>query len=129
MTPSAPVPLRILLADDYPAFLRSITRFLALHNCEIVGTVQDGARLLDEAIRLQPDAIVLDLNMPNVNGLQACRTIRDAVPAAKIIVLTAETDNNVKQLVLSAGASALVTKQSVGTHLVPAIRSACGDRH
>jgi DNA-binding NarL/FixJ family response regulator len=105
--------LRVLVADDYPPFLAAIERFLTEHDCDIVGKVEDGACLLEAATRLEPDAILVDLKMPNVNGLQAGHIVRRAVPRSKIIVLTAETDASV------------VTKQLMGTDLVVAIRLAC----
>jgi DNA-binding NarL/FixJ family response regulator len=85
-------------------------------------------RLLEEAARLRPDAILLDLNMPNMNGLQACEKLRRAVPGSKIIVLTAETDAEVTQRALALGASSVVTKQCVGADLMTAIRLACDDQ-
>jgi DNA-binding NarL/FixJ family response regulator len=121
--------LRVLLADDYPAFITAVGRLLARHDYEVVGEVEDGARLLPEAVRLQPDVIVLDLHMPNVNGLDACRDLRRVIPRSKIIVVTAETDADVRQEALAAGASAVVSKQAVGQDLLPAIRMAAVDQH
>ena len=70
---------RVLLADDYPDILKAVARLLAL-DCEVVGTVADGGALLEAAQRLQPDVIVLDLSLPNVDGLEACRQIARAHP-------------------------------------------------
>ena len=75
---------RVLLADDYPEMVTAIGRWLAL-DCEVVGSVADGGAVLEAARRLQPDVIVLDLNMPNVNGLEACRQITQANPEIKVI--------------------------------------------
>jgi CheY-like chemotaxis protein len=116
---------RVLLADDHPAFILAIGRLLA-PDYEVVGSVKDGARLLEEAVRLQPDVIVLDLNMPSMNGIHACRELRRMIPRTRIVVLTAEDDAVVRQVVLAAGASAFVEKQVVGTDLLPAVRVACG---
>ena len=116
---------RVLLADDYPGFIAAIGRLLAQH-CEVVGSVEDGARLLEEAARLQPDVIVLDLHMPAMNGIDACRELTRTLPRARIIVLTAEDDAVVRKVVLAAGASAFIEKQAVGTDLLPAVRNACG---
>ena len=120
--------LRVLLADDYPAFITAIGRLLARHGYEVVGRVEDGAGLLKEAVRLRPDIIVLDLHMPNVNGIDACRELRRVVPRTKIIMLTAETDADVTQGALVAGASAVVSKYAIGEDLLPAIRMACVDQ-
>jgi DNA-binding NarL/FixJ family response regulator len=121
--------LRVLLADDYPAFITAIRRLLARHDYEVVGEVEDGANLVSEAVRLQPDVIVLDLHMPNVSGLDACRDLRRIIPRSKIILLTAETDADVRQGALAAGASAVVTKQAIGQDLLPAIRMASLEQH
>ena len=120
--------LRVLLADDYPAFITAIGRLLARHGYEVVGGVEDGAGLLTEAVRLQPDIIVLDLHMPNVNGIEACRELRRVIPQTKIIMLTAESESDVTQGALVAGASAVVSKYAIGEDLLPAIEMACVDR-
>jgi DNA-binding NarL/FixJ family response regulator len=68
----------------------------------VVGSVEDDARLLEEAARLQPDVIVLDLHMPAMNGIDACRELTRTLPGARIIVLTAEDDAVVRRVVLAA---------------------------
>ena len=117
---------RILLADDHPPFMAAVGRLLAQHDCDVVGSVGDGARLIEEAARLQPDVIVLDLNMPGMNGLDACRELTRTTPRPTIIVLTAENDADVTAAVLAAGASALVDKQAVSTDLPRAVSVAWG---
>ena len=79
---------RVLLADDYPDIVKAVSRLLAL-DCEIVGTVADGSALLETAQRLQPDVIVLDVNLPNVDSLAACREITRVNPEMKVIMFTA----------------------------------------
>ena len=117
---------RVLLADDHPRLIAAIGRLLAQDDCEIVGSVEDGARLLEEAARLQPDVIVLDLFMPVMDGLNACRELTRMLPRTKIIVLTAVDDGIVKQAVLAAGAFAFIDKREISTDLLPAVRAACG---
>jgi len=120
--------LRVLLADDYPGFITAIARLLAQDGHEVVGTVGDGAQLVEEAIRLQPDLILLDLQMPNIHGIDACVELRRVIPRTKIIMLTAETDTAVRERVLAAGASAFITKQAVVSELPAAIERICADR-
>lgn len=115
----------MLLADDHQGFIAAIGRLLSEHDYEVVGSVEDGDRLLEEATRLQPDVIVLDLSMPHMSGVNACRELTRLVPRTRIVVLSAENDADVRQVVLAAGASAFVDKQMVGTHLLPAVRAAC----
>src|SRR3954463_12883281 len=99
---------RVLLADDYPDMVKAVSRLLAL-DCEIVGSVSDGSALLEMAQRLQPDVIVLDLNLPSVDSLEACREITRVNPAMKVIVFTA-MDPSAGQAFVAAGASAFVSK-------------------
>ena len=91
-----------------------------------MGSAGDGARLLEEAARLQPDVIVLDLFMPEMDGLKACRELTRMLPRTRVIVLTAEDDPVIKQAVLAAGAFAFIDKRAIGTDLLPAVRAACG---
>jgi CheY-like chemotaxis protein len=65
---------QVLVADDHPEVMKAVCRLLAL-DCEVVGSVTDGSAVLEAAHRLQPDVIVLDLNLPNINGLEACSQI------------------------------------------------------
>ncbi len=117
----------MLLADDYPDLVTAIARLLAL-DCQVVGSVDDGGALLEAAERLQPDLIVLDLNIPTVNGLEACRQITKASPHIKVILLTADSDSTIMRAALAAGASAFIEKQAIGDDLLPAIKRACADR-
>ena len=118
---------RVLIADDHPGIVTAIAGLLAL-DCEVVGSVADGGALLEAAGRLQPDVIVLDLNMPDVNGLEACQQIMRAIPGMKVIMLTAESDAVIMQKALSLGACAFIVKQTIAADLLPAIKRACALR-
>jgi len=96
-------------------------------DCEVVGSVAEGGALLEAAGRLQPDVIVLDLNIPNVNGLEACWQVTQAMPGMKVIVLTAVSDADIMQRALAVGASAFVAKRSIVEDLLPAIKRLCAD--
>jgi DNA-binding NarL/FixJ family response regulator len=115
---------RVLIADDYPGMVRSVSRLLAL-DCEVVGSVEDGSALLEAAQRLQPDVIVLDLNLPNVHGLDACRQITQVNPEIKIIVFTATSDPEIRQRSFEAGASGFVSKLGRADDLRSAITRVC----
>jgi CheY-like chemotaxis protein len=117
---------RVLLADDFPDLVTAIGQLLA-PGCEVVGSVADGGALLGAAERLQPDVIVVDLNMPTVNGLEACRQLKKANPRIKVILLSAESGSAIEAAALAAGASAFVEKHTVASDLLPAIKSACAD--
>jgi CheY-like chemotaxis protein len=100
---------RVLIADDYPEMVRAIRRLLAVE-CEVVGAVADGGALLEAAQLLQPDVVILDLSLPNGDGLGACRRITRMHPETKVIILTAQDDQIVRQESVAAGASAFVSK-------------------
>ena len=102
---------RVLLVDDHAEVLKAISRLLA-SDCEIVGSVIDGSTLLETAERLEPDVIVLDVNLPNINSLAACREITHVNPAIKVIMFTAMNDWDARQGFLEAGASAVVSKMA-----------------
>ena len=101
--------LRVLLADDYPDMVKAVSRLLA-EDCEIVGSVADGSALLETAERLQPDVIVLDVNLPNVHSLEACREMTRVNPGMRVVVFTALDDPNASQAFVEAGACAYVSK-------------------
>ena len=109
---AAPRP-RVLLADDYPGMVKAVSRLLAL-DCDVVGSVADGGALLEAVERLQPDVLVLDVNLPKIHGLEACRQVMQANPKLKVVVFTATIDADIKQQFLDAGASAFVSKTGVG---------------
>ena len=90
---------RVMIADDYPDMVKAVSRVLA-QDCDVVGTVADGSALLDAAERLQPDVILLDLSLPNANGLEACRQITRAHPQIRVIVFTALGDPDLVRTIL-----------------------------
>jgi DNA-binding NarL/FixJ family response regulator len=111
---------RVLLADDHEGVLTAVGRLLA-HSCEIVGQVTTGAAAIEAATRLDPDVVVLDLTMADASGLVVCATIRQAVPRARVVVLTAADDPQIRRRAFEAGASAFVLKHLVTHELLPAI--------
>ena len=116
---------RVLLADDYPEMLHAVSRLLAV-DCEIVGSVADGGSLLEAVQRLQPDVIVLDVNLPNVRSLEACRVITRMNPQIKVIMFTAVSDREASDAFLEAGASAFLSK-SASVDLPSTIKRLCVD--
>ncbi len=112
---------RVLLADDNTGILLAFDRLLR-SSCDVVGRVSDGAALLDAISTLQPDVVVLDLFMPEIDGLETYSRIFQLAPRAKIVVVTAADDESLKEQVLSAGASAFVAKPRVVDDLLPAIQ-------
>jgi len=117
---------RVLIADDYPDIVKAVSLLLA-QDCEIVGSVADGSVLLETAQRLQPDVIVLDVNLPNVHSLEACREITRVNPKMKVIMFTAMADPDVGQAFVEAGACAFVSKLG-SDNLLSIIKRVCADR-
>ena len=117
---------RVLLVDDHAEMLKALSRLLAL-DCEVVGSVADGSVLLETAERLEPDVIVLDVNLPNIHSLEACREIARMNPEIKVIMFTAMNDPDASQAFLDAGASALVSKMA-SADLLSTIKRLCVDR-
>jgi CheY-like chemotaxis protein len=121
---SVPKRPRVLLAEDHEGVAKAVCRVLAV-DFDVVGNVPDGSAVLEAAQRLQPDMIVLDLNLPNVDGLEACRQLTQANPKAKIIVFTAMNDPDLRQQCLDVGASAFLFKGD--GDLVSTIKRLCVD--
>jgi CheY-like chemotaxis protein len=117
---------RVLLADDYPEMVKAVSRLLAI-DCEVVGIVDDGSELLEAAARLAPDVIVLDLHLPTLNGLEACRQVTEQNPLMKVIMFTAEADPDAGETFLAAGASAYVSKLAC-MDLLSTIKRLCPTR-
>jgi DNA-binding NarL/FixJ family response regulator len=113
---------RVLLADDYPGLLAALRRMLD-RSCDVVGSVSSGRDAVAAATALKPDVIVLDLTLPDVSGLDACRQIKVAAPATKVVLLTAVDDMDVRASALQAGASAFVVKHATTSELVGTIHS------
>lgn len=119
---------RILLADDHVLMLEGLTRLLSSH-FEVVGTAVNGRAVLEEAKRLNPDVVVMDVGMPDLNGIEAARKLAKVVPSAKIVFVTQQLSPAYVHAAFAAGAKAYVAKQSAAGELVAAIQSAVADRY
>ncbi len=112
--------LRLLLADDHAIFSDALRVYLE-KDFDIVGVVPDGRTLVDEAIRIKPDVIIVDVGMPLLNGLDAARRIKELTPKIKFIFLTMQDDPNLAAAALELGPVAFVLKHSAGPELLEAI--------
>jgi DNA-binding NarL/FixJ family response regulator len=112
---------RLLLADDHPLFLEGVRRFLE-NKYDVVGTVADGKALIAAAQNLKPDIIVVDISMPEMNGLEAAQIIRQTVPSARFIVLSVHSDQAYAREAFRAGVKGFVSKRAAGTELLAAIK-------
>jgi len=114
--------LRILLADDH-RIIRDGLRLLidGQPNMRVVGEAANGKEALRQARELKPDVVVMDLSMPEMNGLQATERLKAEHSEAKIIALTAHEDEGYLSQLCRAGASGYVLKRSAGDDLIQAI--------
>jgi DNA-binding NarL/FixJ family response regulator len=111
---------RVLLADDHQMLVDALKSVLE-PRCEVVGSVTDGRSLLEAAERLQPDVIVVDIAMPQLNGLDAGRKLQQKMPGIKLIFMTMNEDPYLIGEAFRAGASAFLLKQAAGFELIDAI--------
>ena len=118
---------RVLLADDHEEFLAVEARLLE-PEFEIVTTAHDGRAAIEEAGRLDPDALILDISMPGLSGIETARNLRATGSRAKIIFLTIHADPDYIRAGLAAGATAYVVKSRLASDLVPALREALAGR-
>jgi DNA-binding NarL/FixJ family response regulator len=112
---------RIIVADAQPLIAEAFEKLLA-PDSEIVGSVSDGRTLLERVRRDRPDIVLLDLQLPLLNGLDAGRQAKQIYPPLKIIVMTADEDPELAATAFRFGASAYVLKRSAGSELIAAIR-------
>ena len=118
---------RLLLADDHPLFLEGVRRLLE-KTYDVVGTVADGKALITAAQTLRPDIIVVDISMPEMNGLAAAKAIRKTVPSAKFIVLSVHSDQAYVSEAFRAGARGYVSKRAAAAELLTAIKQVLDGR-
>lgn len=118
-------PIRLLLVDDQALFREGLRTLLsAAPGLAVVGEAAQGADALDHAKNLQPDVVLMDLRMPVMNGVEATRRLRDALPECHIIVLTTFDDDEEVFAALRAGAVGYLLKDAPSQKLIEAIRAA-----
>jgi DNA-binding NarL/FixJ family response regulator len=116
--------LRILIADDHELVRRGLCALLQAHEgWEICGEASDGREAVEKAKQLKPDVVILDVGMPNLNGLAATRQLSRQDPHCKIIVLTITDTDQVVQEALDAGARGFVLKSDAARDLVSAVEA------
>lgn len=102
--------MRILVADDHSLFRDGLVSLLEAAGFEVVGQVGDGAAAVEAALRLRPDAVLMDITMPGLNGLEALRQIQAAWPEAQVVILTASDDEASLFEAVEAGAHGYLLK-------------------
>jgi DNA-binding NarL/FixJ family response regulator len=116
--------LRILLADDHEIVRRGLCALLQKHEgWEVCGEATDGREAVEKAKELKPDIVIVDIGMPNLNGLDATRQLIQYDPQFKIIVLTITDSDQVIREALDAGARGFVLKSDAARDLVSAVEA------
>jgi DNA-binding NarL/FixJ family response regulator len=118
------VTIRVLLVEDHRMVREALCEVLKkVPDIEIVGEAGDAREALQQAADLEPDVVVLDIRLPDVNGIEVAARLKDAGSRAKLVALSAFADKRFVTAMLRSGASAYVTKSAAGTELVQAIRA------
>ncbi len=119
-----PAPVRVLMADDHPIVLAGMKALVAADpGLDIVGEARDGRTALQMAKDLRPDAAVLDIGMPGLNGLEVALALRAEAPEIRVVILTVHEDRAYLRQLLEAGVSAYLLKRSAAEELVRAIHA------
>jgi signal transduction histidine kinase len=117
--------VRILVADDHEVIRRGVRALLAAgRDCEICGEAVDGQDAVEKAHQLHPDLVIMDVSMPNLNGLEATRVIRRSLPGTQVLILTQHDSQEMMRQALNAGARGFVVKSSVAHDLLNAVEAA-----
>jgi len=115
-------PIRVLVADDHPIFRDGLAMLLAsVDGIEVVGTAADGAEAVASAVRLRPDVVVMDVQMPKLNGVEATRRLAADAPSIGILVLTMSEDDGTVFAAIRAGARGYLVKGAEQEEIVRAI--------
>jgi DNA-binding NarL/FixJ family response regulator len=107
---------RVVIADDHPSVLVAFARMLQ-PSCDVVATVPNGQEALAAVARLSPDILLVDLMLPDVDGLHVCRSVKQTSPKTDVIIVTAFDDEHVQTVAMKDGASAFMPKHSAASTL------------
>ena len=117
--------VRVLVADDHPVFRRGMRAILGAEpDTELVGEATDGEEAVALTLRLRPDVVLMDLNMPNVSGIEATRRILEENPETAVLMLTMFEDDKSIFAAMRAGAHGYVLKGADGAEMLRAIHAA-----
>ena len=117
------VKIRVLLADDHTILRAGLRMMLNVQpDIEVVGEASDGRQALSEALLLKPDVVLMDITMPEMNGIEATRQVKRALDSTRVLILTMHENEEYLFQVLRAGASGYILKEAADTELISAIR-------
>jgi two-component system, NarL family, response regulator DegU len=114
--------LRLILADDNPSVLAKLKSLLG-SEYDVLATAPDGKAALEHIRRYQPDVVILDLEMPEMNGLEVTRELSNHLPSPAVLICSVQDDRDIVDAALAAGAAGYITKRKMATELIPAVES------
>ena len=118
------MPLRILVVDDHAVVRRGVRSLLESHEgWEVCGEAATGREAVTESLRLRPDVVVMDVSLPELNGLDATRQILKAAPEIEVLVLTMHHSEELVRDVLKAGARGYLLKADADESLIAAVEN------
>lgn len=116
--------IHVLLADDHDIVRTGLKAALRAHpDFSVVGEARDGQEAVREARRLQPELVVMDVRMPRLSGIEACREIRNELPGTNVLMLTSYADERAVMAAIVAGASGFMLKEVKTSELLDAMRT------
>jgi DNA-binding NarL/FixJ family response regulator len=123
------VVISVLLADDHGVLRDGVRRLLeASADIKVVGAADDGVEAVKKAAGLQPDIVVMDISMPDMNGFEATRRILERAPATGVVILSMHSSAEMAREAFTAGARGYVLKESAGDEVVRAVRAVAAGR-
>ncbi len=118
-----PQPIRLLLADDHKMLREGLRRSMIERGFAVVGEARDGGEAVDLAAALRPDVILMDVSMPDIDGVEATRQIKERFPAMRIVMLTMHADQDILAEAIRAGASGYLVKDCSTDEIASAIET------
>ncbi|MEM9200644.1 MAG: response regulator transcription factor [Actinomycetota bacterium] len=116
--------IRLMLADDHRMLREGLSRSMTEHGFDVVGEARDGVEAVNMAYSLNPDVILMDVSMPEMDGVEACRQVRTSVPGTKVVMLTMHADQEVLANAIRAGACGYLVKDCSTEEIAGAVRMA-----